>query len=90
MSSRNTLVPFGQRVGGRFFTTTPAPPEKRKGWHRWLYKMEPPKGGTELPDLKFLAVASVVASAGFYAWFIDPPKCKGKDKGTELDDLNKD
>jgi hypothetical protein len=27
-------------------------------------------GGTELPDVKFMAVAGVVLSAGFYAWFI--------------------
>jgi hypothetical protein len=36
--------------------------------------MAPPKGGTELPDAKFMAVFAIVASAGFYAWFIDPPE----------------
>jgi len=36
--------------------------------------MEPPKGGTEPPDAKFLAIASLVCAAGYYAWFIDPPK----------------
>jgi hypothetical protein len=36
--------------------------------------MAPQKGGTELPDVKTSALIFVVASAGFYAWFIDPPK----------------
>mmetsp|Transcript_26311 Transcript_26311/g.40764 ORF Transcript_26311/g.40764 Transcript_26311/m.40764 type:complete len:120 (+) Transcript_26311:175-534(+) len=40
----------------------------------WLKRMAPPKGGTDPPDAKFLAVAAVVCGAGFYAWFIDPPK----------------
>ena len=44
--------------------------EKPKGL---LYRMAPPKGGTDPPDAKFLAVAAVVCSAGFYAWVIDPP-----------------
>jgi len=38
--------------------------------------MAPPKGGRELPDAKFLAIASVVCVAGYYAWFVDPPKRK--------------
>jgi len=42
--------------------------------HGLLYRMAPPKGGTDPPDAKFLAVAAVVCSAGFYAWFIDPPE----------------
>ncbi|CAJ1933806.1 unnamed protein product [Cylindrotheca closterium] len=29
---------------------------------------------TKAPDATFVAVASVVLGAGFYAWFIDPPK----------------
>ncbi len=36
--------------------------------------MAPQNGGTELPDAKTSALIFVVASAGFYAWFIDPPK----------------
>jgi hypothetical protein len=32
---------------------------------------------TDPPDAKFLVVASVVAAAGFYAWFIDPPPTQG-------------
>jgi hypothetical protein len=41
---------------------------------KWLQRMAPVKGGTEPPDAKTLALMSVVGSAGFYAWFIDPPK----------------
>jgi hypothetical protein len=51
--------------------TTTEPEAPKKGF---LYRMAPPKGGTEPPDAKFLAVAAVVCSAGFYAWVIDPPK----------------
>mmetsp|Transcript_20282 Transcript_20282/g.36799 ORF Transcript_20282/g.36799 Transcript_20282/m.36799 type:complete len:88 (+) Transcript_20282:56-319(+) len=42
-------------------------PEKKKGL---LYRMAPPKGGTEPPDAKFLVVASIVLGAGYYSWFI--------------------
>ena len=35
-----------------------------------LHKMTPPRGGTDLPDAKFMTVAGVVLGAGFYAWFI--------------------
>lgn len=52
-------------------TPTAEPEAPKKGF---LYRMAPPKGGTEPPDAKFLAVAAVVCSGGFYAWFIDPPK----------------
>jgi hypothetical protein len=31
---------------------------------------------TDPPDATFMAVAGVVGVAGFYAWFIDPPKRK--------------
>jgi hypothetical protein len=51
---------------------------KKKGL---LYRMAPPKGGTEPPDAKFLAVAVVVLSAGYYAWFVDPPKKKAQQEG---------
>jgi hypothetical protein len=45
-------------------------PPEAKGW---LKRMAPPKGGTEVPDAKFMAVATVVLGAGYYAWFIDAP-----------------
>ena len=45
-------------------------PQQRKGL---LYRMAPPKGGTDPPDAKFLVIASVVSVAGYYAWFVDPP-----------------
>jgi hypothetical protein len=51
--------------------TEPEAPQKG-----FLYRMAPPKGGTEPPDAKFLAVAAVVCSGGFYAWVIDPPSTK--------------
>ena len=70
-------------TGRRTFTrsTSPQPPpsdnaaykqgmEKLKQTNPILHKMTPPRGGTELPDAKFIAVFGVVASAGFYAWFI--------------------
>ena len=44
--------------------------DKLKQTNPILHKMTPPRGGTELPDVKFMAVAGVVLSAGFYAWFI--------------------
>ena len=55
---------------------TPEPPVEpivvselpKKGW---LYRMQPPKGGTEPPDAKFMAVAAVIGSAGVYAWTVD-------------------
>ena len=46
-------------------------PRHKKGL---LYRMAPPKGGTDPPDAKFLAVASVVVLAGGYAWIIEPPE----------------
>jgi hypothetical protein len=63
MSRRRHIAPS---VMCRTASSTP----KKKGW---LNRMAPPKGGTEPPDAKFLAVAAVVCSAAFYAWFIDPP-----------------
>jgi hypothetical protein len=47
---------------------------ERKEAPKWMQKMAPQKGGTELPDAKTSALIFMVASAGFYAWFIDPPK----------------
>jgi hypothetical protein len=44
--------------------------DKLKQTNPILHKMTPPRGGTELPDAKFMVVAGVVLSAGFYAWFI--------------------
>ena len=41
--------------------------------------MAPPKGGTEVPDAKFLAIAAVVGVAGYYAWFVDPPRRREED-----------
>jgi hypothetical protein len=48
--------------------------KERKEAPKWLQRMAPQNGGTELPDAKTSALIFVVASAGFYAWFIDPPK----------------
>lgn len=41
---------------------------------KWLKRMAPTKGGTALPTLKESLVIAVVAGAGYYAWFVDPPK----------------
>jgi hypothetical protein len=55
---------------------------ERKEAPKWLQRMAPQKGGTELPDAKTSALIFVVASAGFYAWFIDPPKRAEERKAT--------
>jgi hypothetical protein len=39
-----------------------------------LHRMAPTRGGTDLPDAKFMTVFAVVASAGFYSWFIHDPR----------------
>jgi hypothetical protein len=49
---------------------TSLPPQK-KGL---LYRMAPPKGGTDPPDAKFLAIAAVVGASCYYDWFVDPPR----------------
>ena len=47
-------------------------PPKQAG--RLLMRMAPPRGGTERPDATFLGVAAIVCGAGYYAWFVEPPK----------------
>ena len=40
---------------------------------KWMQKMAPSKGGTKLPNAVEGAVIVVVAIAGYYAWFVEPP-----------------
>jgi hypothetical protein len=40
---------------------------------KWMQKMAPSKGGTKLPNPLEGAVIAVVAIAGYYAWFVEPP-----------------
>lgn len=47
---------------------------ERKEAPKWLSRMAPPKGGAKLPTLIEAAVIGVVVIAGYYAWFVDPPK----------------
>lgn len=47
---------------------------ERKEAPRWLQKMSPTKGGRELPTAKEAAVIGIVVAAGYYSWFVDPPK----------------
>lgn len=47
---------------------------ERKEAPKFLNKLAPPKGGTKLPTPIEAALIAVVASAGYYAWFVDPPK----------------
>ena len=68
MTSTNNNKP--EAATGTKPNTEPDAPKKGS----FLYRMAPPKGGTAPPDAKFLAVAAVVCSGGFYAWVIDPPK----------------
>ena len=70
-------------------TTPPPPPlqddsaaykqgmEQLKQTNPYLHRMAPTRGGTDLPDAKFVAVFAVVAGAGFYSWFIHDPEKKG-------------
>jgi len=48
--------------------------KKVKQAGKWLMCMAPPRGGMEFPDTTFLVVAAIVCGAGYYAWFIDPPR----------------
>ena len=56
-------------------------PKEEEEAPRWLRRMAPTKGGTTLPSPKEAAVIAVVAAAGFYAWFVDPPKEKAAGAG---------
>lgn len=47
---------------------------ERKEAPKWLSRMAPTKGGTKLPNPLEAAVISVFMAAGYYAWFVDPPK----------------
>src|SRR6056300_1677591 len=48
---------------------------QRKEPPKWLSRMAPTKGGTQLPTPKEAAVIAVVAAAGYYAWFVaEPPR----------------
>ena len=51
----------------------------RKEAPRWLKRLEPTKGGTKLPTPLEGLVISIVAVAGYYAWFVDPPKQQQSD-----------
>ena len=46
----------------------------RKEAPRWLKRLEPTKGGTKLPTPLEGVVIAVVGVAGYYAWFVDPPR----------------
>ena len=47
---------------------------ERKEAPKWLSRMAPTKGGTKLPNPLEAAVIGVFMAAGYYAWFVDPPK----------------
>lgn len=52
--------------------------EQLKQTNPTLHRMAPTRGGTDLPDAKFMAIFAVVAVAGFCSWFIhDPQECNG-------------
>lgn len=62
------------------FQSTKKPEEKDLKWTerekapKWLRRMSPTKGGTAPPTPKEFAVIAVVVAAGYYAWFVEPPK----------------
>ena len=47
---------------------------ERKEAPKWLSRMAPTKGGTKLPTPLEATVIGVVTAAGYYSWFVDPPK----------------
>ena len=51
----------------------------RKEAPRWLKRLEPTKGGTKLPTPLEGVVIAIVGMAGYYAWFVDPPKQQQSD-----------
>lgn len=77
------------RSGSARFKTSPSSsssspdaktPQKQLKWTqreeapKWLQRMSPTRGGTALPTPKEAAVIAAVMAAGYYAWFVDPPK----------------
>jgi len=55
----------------------------RKEAPKWLKRLEPSKGGTKLPTPLEGLVISIVAVAGYYAWFVDPPRQQQQSDGQE-------
>ena len=47
---------------------------ERKEAPKWLSRMAPTRGGTKLPTPLEAAVILAFTAAGYYAWFVDPPK----------------
>jgi hypothetical protein len=70
-----TVIPrrgIGHQTTNATKSPIDAPPPLAPSKASWLWKEG--RGGTDPPDARFWAVASVVVVAGGYAWFIDPPK----------------
>jgi len=91
--SRQRLSPrpsirFYHRTFQRFEDKNSGVDESKLKWTekkeapKWLNRMAPTKGGTQLPTPKEAAVIAVVAAAGYYAWFVaEPPRPVSADKG---------
>lgn len=47
---------------------------KRESKITWIRGYLGAHSNTDPPDAMFLGVAAIVAGAGFYAWFIEPPE----------------
>jgi len=85
---RRALIPVSRRplrLPRRWFggeKTKEDPKDLKKKWTQrkeapaWMQRMAPTKGGTTLPTPKEFAVIAIVAAAGYYAWFVEPPKQK--------------
>mmetsp|Transcript_46919 Transcript_46919/g.69776 ORF Transcript_46919/g.69776 Transcript_46919/m.69776 type:complete len:120 (-) Transcript_46919:37-396(-) len=52
---------------------------ERKEAPKWLQKIAPTKGGTKLPTPLEGAVIACVVAAGYYSWFVEPPKQQQQD-----------
>ena len=61
---------------------------QRKEAPKWLQRMAPTKGGTELPDPKFWPIFLLIGAGGYYSWFVDPPKRKKEREEENENDSN--
>ena len=78
-SSRSAWAPSVSRIRCRCFTAqTPKEMPKdesstKKTQISWMRGYLGAHSNTDPPDATFIAVATIVTGAGYYAWFIDPP-----------------
>mmetsp|Transcript_20294 Transcript_20294/g.49758 ORF Transcript_20294/g.49758 Transcript_20294/m.49758 type:complete len:89 (-) Transcript_20294:2904-3170(-) len=82
VAGRNSVSKIGRvatrnswfQVARKATTKTEPAKEEAKSKMTWSRGYLGVGSDTKPPDATFMAVASVVLGAGFYSWFIDPPK----------------